>query len=191
MHCFNCHGKDHNIRKCRHAPALNRRQQRARDRESSTSSRTSSSRLDDEESDLNSDDLQDLQFQAEMERYNAIIERAHIIAEKDRQCQEKEQDLESDSELSALANGLFNGMEGIEADSTESGDVEMGGTGSGPTDQDVQDDVQDVQDGQDGQDGGLEDVGSKVGDGKAILGAGTSPRCTRSGKWSNIVRNRL
>ena len=38
MHCSNCHGTDHNIRKCRHAPALNGRQQRAQDRESSTSS---------------------------------------------------------------------------------------------------------------------------------------------------------
>jgi cytochrome c553 len=133
-HCSNCHGTDHNIRKCRHAPALNGRQQRARDRESSISSE--SSRSDDEElnlqeSDLDSDDLQDLQFQAEMEQYDAIMENAHVIAEKERQRQEKERDLESES------------MEGIETSGAELGDIEMGGTGASLTDQDVQDDAQD------------------------------------------------
>jgi hypothetical protein len=95
MHCSNCHATDHNIRKCRHAPALNGRQQRAWDWESSPSSGTSpssgisSSGSSNEE--LNSDKLQDLQFQAKMEQYNAIIEKAHVIAEKERQRQEKEQ----------------------------------------------------------------------------------------------------
>jgi hypothetical protein len=36
---------------------------------------TSSSRSDDDESDLDSDDLLDLQFQAEMEQYDAIVEK--------------------------------------------------------------------------------------------------------------------
>jgi hypothetical protein len=126
---------------------------------------------------LDSDDLQDLQFQAEMEQYDAIMENAHVIAEKERQRQEKERDLESES------------MEGIETSGAELGDIEMGGTGASLTDQDVQDDAQDGQDGRDGQDGqgsGLEEVGgrvgSRVGGGVTIQGAGTSPRRTRSGK---------
>ena len=68
-----------------------------------------------------------------MEQYDAIIENAHMIAEKERQRQEKEQDLESDSELSVLASSLFNGMEGIELGSAKLGDVEMGGTGASLT----------------------------------------------------------
>jgi hypothetical protein len=169
MHCSNCHGTDHNIRKCRHAPALHGRQQRARDRESSASSGSSSSRSDDE-LDLDSDGLQDLQFEAKMKQYDAIMENAHAIAEKERQRQEKERNLESDSELSVLASSPFNGMEGIEL-----GDVEMGGTSSGLADQDIKD-------GQSSQGDSLEDVGGRVGGGITILGAGTSPRRTRSGK---------
>jgi hypothetical protein len=42
--------------------------------------------------------------------------------------------MESDGELSVIASSLFNGIEGIEAGSVESGDVEMGGTGSGLAD---------------------------------------------------------
>jgi hypothetical protein len=127
---------------------------------------------------LDSNELLDLQFQAEIEQYDAIMENAHVIAEKERQRQrqEKERDLESDGELSVLASSLFNGMDGIELG--QSGDVEMGGTSVGLTDQDGQD----SQNGQDSQGGGLQDVGSRFGGGKAILGAGTSPRRTRSGK---------
>ena len=64
-----------------------------------------------------------------MERYDAIIENAHVIVEKERQRQEKEQDLKSNSEHSVLASSPSNGMEGIEL-----GDVEMGGTSSGLAD---------------------------------------------------------
>jgi hypothetical protein len=82
-----------------------------------------------------------------------------------------------------MASSLFNGMEGIETSGVELGDIEMGGTGAGLTDQEGQDS-------QDGQDSGLEDVsyrvgsrvGSKVGSGITIQGARTSPRRTRSGK---------
>ena len=58
-----------------------------------------------QESDLNSEDLQDAQFQAEPERYDTIIARAHDAAERDRRCREQEleincDDIYSDSELS-------------------------------------------------------------------------------------------
>lgn len=160
MHCSNCHAIDHNIRKCRHAPALNGWQQRARDWESSPSCGISSSGSSNEE--LNSDKLQDLQFQAEMEQYDAIMEKAHVIVEKERQRQEKKRNLESDSELSL----------------GQSGDVEMGGTSASLTDQDVQD----------GRGDGLGDVSGRVGGSIAILGAGTSPRRTRSGKIVKYVK---
>jgi hypothetical protein len=111
-----------------------------------------------------------------MEQYDAIMDNAHVIAEKERRRQEKERDLECDSELSVLASSLFNGMDGMDGiELSQSGDVEMGGTSVGLTDQDGQD-------GQDGQGGGLQDVGSRFGSGKAILGVVTSPRRTRSGK---------
>ena len=71
-----------------------------------------------------------------------------------------------------MASSLFNSIEGIETGGVELGDVEMGGTSSSLTDQD----------GQDGQGDSQEDVGGKVGGGSTILGAGTSPRRTRSGK---------
>ena len=84
------------------------------------------------ELDLDSDDLQDIEFQVEMERYDAIIAKAHVIAENDRQRQQQEQDLESDGELLVLDGSLFNGMDGIESSQgivVELGDVEMSGTG--------------------------------------------------------------
>jgi hypothetical protein len=59
-----------------------------------------------------------------MEQYDAIMENAHMIAEKERQRQEKEQE-------SVLASSLFNGMEGI-----DTGGAELG---AGLTDQKGQD----------------------------------------------------
>ena len=56
-----------------------------------------------------------------MEQYDAIMENAHMIAEKEHQRQEKEQEL-------VLVSSLFNGMEGI-----ETGGAELG---AGLTDQD-------------------------------------------------------
>ena len=90
MHCSNCNQTDHNIWKCQHAPAFNRRKQRARDRESSTSSSTSTSSLSTTSSnssrlDINSNDMQDLQFQAEMDRYDELYARAKKVAERERQ----------------------------------------------------------------------------------------------------------
>ena len=123
---------------------MNGRQQRAQDQESSTSSSSSS---------LDSDNLQDLQFRAEMEQYDAFIEEAHVIAEKERQRQQ-EQGQESDSELSALASSLFNGIEG-----TETGSAKLGGQGNDK-----------------------EEVGSRVGGGVTIQGLRISPRRTLSEK---------
>ena len=146
-HCSNCQGTGHNRRSCRFAPALNGRRQRAWDRELSISSGSSSSgsssslrsKSDNEEpnleeSDLDSDDLQDLQFQAEMAQYDKIMEKAHAIAERERQRQHQESDpAESDNQLSVPPSSLFNGMDGIESSqsiSVELADVEMGGTSS-------------------------------------------------------------
>ena len=109
VHCSNCQGSKHNSRTCRFAPALNRRQQRIRDRELSISSGTSSSRssrlsvhsdeeLSPAESDFDSDDLQDLRLQAEIEQYNAIVAKAHVAAENDRQRRQQEQEQEQEQE---------------------------------------------------------------------------------------------
>jgi hypothetical protein len=72
-----------------------------------------------QESDLSSEDLQYAQFQAELERYDTIIDRAHDAAERDRRRREQElevnsDDIYSDSELSMLASSLFNGIGGVE-----------------------------------------------------------------------------
>ena len=131
--CGNCHGTGHNSQSCRHAPATNIRRERARDRESSITSKSeteSNSSQEDQES-LNSDDLQDIQFQAELERYDAIIARAWEIENRRRQEELEDNELighdisgysESDSELSMLGSSQFEGMEGIELGS----DIELG-----------------------------------------------------------------
>jgi hypothetical protein len=90
IRCSNCQGTNYNCRSCRFAPALNGRRQRARDQESSISNKssdsdsngTSSPRLDDNGytlSDLDSNDLQDLQWQAEMAQHDEIRKRADEI----------------------------------------------------------------------------------------------------------------
>ena len=122
MHCSNCHGTDHNIWKCRHAPALHGRQQRARDHESSTSSSASS--INGALSDLDSDDLQDREWQAKMDCYDELYARADAVRERERQRLQvlelealKDNDAinrQSDSELLVLASSLFNSMDGIE-----------------------------------------------------------------------------
>ena len=77
----------------------------------------------------------DLQFQAEMNRYNELYARAQRIAESERQRLELEvlEDrddatalMQSDSELLVLASSLFNGMDGIES---SQGVGEIQGTG--------------------------------------------------------------
>ena len=68
------------------------------------------------ESDFDSDDLQDLRFQAEIEQYNAIVAKAHVAAENDCQRQQQEQEQEQEQ--------------------NQSNDIEMGKTGTGLTDKD-------------------------------------------------------
>jgi hypothetical protein len=118
--------------------------------------------------------------QIESNLYHEQVARAQEIVNR----RLAELDMESDSELSAMDSSLFNGMEGIETGGVELGEIEMGGTGAGLTDQDGQDgqNSQDCQGGQDGQGDSPEDVGSNVGGGITIQDAGTSPRRTRSGK---------
>jgi hypothetical protein len=169
--CSKCYGHGHNIWKCQFAPAINGRQQRAQEREfdsSDSSESLSSGSSSDSGSDVDEEAIMD---QIESDLYNQRIARAWEIVNR----QQAEWDMESDSELSVLASSLFNGMEGIETGGAELGDVEMGGTSSGPTDQDGQG-------GEDGQGDGLEDIDGRASGGKATLGAGTSPRRTRSGK---------
>jgi hypothetical protein len=67
-----------------------------------------------------------------MDYYNFIIAQAKDIAERQRQEEVEDNDIQSDSELSAMASSLFNSIEGIETSGAESGDVEIGGiAGSG------------------------------------------------------------
>jgi hypothetical protein len=87
MHCSNCHGTDHNIWKCKHALALHRQQQRAWDRKSSSLfSTSSSSSMSDTGtlSDLDSGELQDREWQAEMDRYNKLCAKADVVRERER-----------------------------------------------------------------------------------------------------------
>lgn len=81
----------------------------------------------------------------------------------------REWGIESDSELSVLASSLFNSMDGTESSqgiSAEVGNVEMSGTCSGLTAQDVQNDG----------------IDTNLSTSIDIQGIGTSPRRTRSGK---------
>jgi len=88
--------------------------------------------------DLNSNKLEDLQFQAKMNYYDEIVARAERVMERERQRLEREaldNAIQSDSELSVLASSLFNGIEGIESGQgiiTSSSGIEMGGTSSLP-----------------------------------------------------------
>jgi hypothetical protein len=88
-----------------------------------------------------------------MDQYNVIIAKAHIIADNERQRQEREQELlDTNSELSVLASSLFNGMDGIEI-------------GGGIIDHETQD-----------------DASGEINSGANIQGVSSSPRRTRSGK---------
>lgn len=103
--------------------------------DSSDSSGSSSGSLSSgSSSDLGSNnDEEALMDRAESELYHQRIARAWEIVNR----RQAELDME----------------EGIETGSAELDDIEMGGTGAGLADQDVQDDAQDGQDSQDGQDG--------------------------------------
>jgi hypothetical protein len=86
---------------------------------------------DDLESDigsLNSEILQERQFQAKMDRYDLVIAKAYEVIERCRQEEledndilaDEDSDSDVDSELSVLASSLFTGMEGIEFSSIDS-----------------------------------------------------------------------
>jgi hypothetical protein len=89
-------------------------------------------------SDLDSGELQDREWQAEMDRYDELCARADVVRERERQRLEALKDsdaidIQSDSELSVLASSLFNGMDGIElgqGTSSRISDVEIGRTDS-------------------------------------------------------------
>ena len=124
--CSKCKGPRHNIRKCKFAPAINGRQQRARGRElsvSSSSSGGSNSGLD------SNTDEEALRDQMESALYHKQIARAWEIVNRRQQEREREEKeyiqeqeqtgkQESDSELSIIASSLFDSIEG---------DAEMGG----------------------------------------------------------------
>jgi hypothetical protein len=120
QHCRNSNAVDHNVRRCLNAPAINRRQQRARGRDLSISDSDLESFSSSDSSDFKgSNELEDSeqrQFQREMEQYDEIMARLQKVAENDSQRQELE--LDCNSELSVLASSLFNRMEGLERDSS-------------------------------------------------------------------------
>ena len=80
-----------------------------------------------------------------------------------------------------LASSLFNSIEGIESSHCINTDVEIGGIGVGFAVQDDQE-AQNDQDAQGNQDAQNDELSSAVGSRTVILGAGVSPRRTRSGK---------
>ena len=137
MTCSNCGVKgQHNSRTCRAAPKKTR-QERAQDCDSTPSSDSDSNTNEDDSSNqesLNSELLREAQWQAEMDYYNIVMAQAREIAERRRQEEVEDNDIQSDSELSAMDSSLLNGMEDIETSGVKSGDIEMGGTGAGLTD---------------------------------------------------------
>ena len=144
----------------------NARQEHAQDRD--LDSDTTSSKDSSDQESLNSELERERQWQAEIDQYNAIMARAEEIAARQRQEEVEDNDIQSDSELSLLASSLFDGMdiEGIELS-----DIEIDGTAASAGLAD-----------QDSQGNSLEDVGSRVGGRMTIQGAGTSLKCTKSGK---------
>jgi len=103
--CSKCHGFNHNIRKCKFAPAINGRQERARERQMSISDNSNSGSLSsnsssDLDSEINEAALQD---QAESDLYHEQVARAWEIIRR----QEQEQESNNDA------------MEGIDVDSID------------------------------------------------------------------------
>jgi len=93
-------------------------------------------------SDLDSGELQDREWQAEMDRYNELCAKADVVRERERQRLQALKDsdainIQSDSKLSVLASSLFNTIDGIElGQGTRSriSDVEIGRTSSSQDD---------------------------------------------------------
>jgi hypothetical protein len=130
--CRNCGGTKHNSRTCKNAPTSTRRQ---RTQARNTIDSDTDSSLNDQESDQETDSV-DLQWQAELERYDEIIAQAHDLMERRRREELEDNDIisssdddgDGDSELSVLASSLFNGIEGIEMGGD--GEVLSGTSGS-------------------------------------------------------------
>lgn len=137
LHCSSCKGISYNIQKCRHAPAQNRRQQRARDREESTLDSDSNSNSNLSSDSNNSNDSDDSNYistssldiecddarmhKAEIKLHNKRIARAYKIIERRKREQalkdnnrDKNRDRD-ESELLVLASSQFDSIEGIES----------------------------------------------------------------------------
>jgi hypothetical protein len=70
-------------------------------------------------SDLDSSELQDREWQAEMDRYNELCAKADVVRERERQRLKALKDsdaidIQSDSKLLVLASSLFNSIDSIE-----------------------------------------------------------------------------
>jgi hypothetical protein len=111
-------------------------------------------------------DSVDLQWQAELERYDKSVAQAHEIMERQRQEESEDNNIiahrnsDSGNELSALASSLFNGIDGVEM----GGGIEMG---SG------------IEMGGDIDMGSDDEVLSDISSGVNFQGITTSPRKTR------------
>src|ERR1700722_4927117 len=167
--CSSCQDTGHDKRTCRQALVLNGRRQRARDREP----------YDQEASDLDSTDLDssvgdseevygqvDEQFDIEMALYDARLAKAIVVSNRQHQST-----CDSNSELSILATGQFDSMEGIEmggsnVQGTVVGDSEIQGKAVG--DSEVQ--------------------GKAVGDSEVPVVHGSGVTVTRSGRKVKKVK---
>jgi SWIM zinc finger len=100
LHCSNCNGTNHNIRKCRHAPALNGRTQRLRDQETSSSS-SSSDLSSNQDSEIHDAALED---QVESDLYHKQVARAWEIVRRQEHEQESNNDVMEGIELGLHMN---------------------------------------------------------------------------------------
>jgi hypothetical protein len=139
---------------------------------------------------LNSELLQEQQFQAEMDRYDFVMAWAREIVERRRREEVEDNDIQSDSELSVLASSLFDGI-GMEMDidNVELGDIGGGvqsdGNGNGNGDGDSNSNSS----GNDSGDGDGEGDGIHHHQNQDVMSAIVSPRRTRSGKVIKYSRN--
>jgi hypothetical protein len=115
--CSNCGKARHNVRRCPNAPAVNSRQQRAWIE--SSSSDTSSHDSTSNDSDNESIDTDDLEWIAEMERYDEIQARAKEIIERLRQEELEDNNIIDSSEIGG--DDTQDAMDGIEIEATSQG----------------------------------------------------------------------
>jgi hypothetical protein len=109
-HCSNCSGTYYNIHRCPNALAVNSQQQHAWEFSSlDTSSSNNDSSDDDDNKSLNT---KDLEWMAELERYNKIQARAHEIIERQYQEAIEDNDIEVDSDGRDEMEGIRIGSDG-------------------------------------------------------------------------------